>query len=116
MFPVLPVCYISSFPLLLGTEHIVECKECGLNFTQWENYKTHLHQHALEEDEAQSEELWSADLVSGRVDPTENGDEDMIDDAAECDPSDSPQTVTCDLSQSDGASTPSVHLERLMLA
>uniref|UniRef100_A0A3P9DIR5 Gastrula zinc finger protein xFG20-1 n=2 Tax=Haplochromini TaxID=319058 RepID=A0A3P9DIR5_9CICH len=89
-------------------EHRVECKDCGLKFTQWENYETHLHQHALEEEEAEIEDHMVAELVPEREDAGENGDESMIGNTAECDESDSAQTGTSDPIQSFGVSTASV--------
>lgn len=62
----------------------IECKDCGLTFTHWEVFKTHLHQHALEE-----------------------GEEQMRDDMDECDVSSSLQTNHSGLIQGDGIiSTP----------
>uniref|UniRef100_A0A3Q1JMC3 C2H2-type domain-containing protein n=1 Tax=Anabas testudineus TaxID=64144 RepID=A0A3Q1JMC3_ANATE len=57
----------------------IECKDCGLTFTHWEVFKTHLHQHALEE-----------------------GEEQMRDDMDECDVSSSLQTNHSGLIQGDG--------------
>ncbi|XP_028325938.1 zinc finger protein 184 isoform X2 [Gouania willdenowi] len=34
----------------------IECKECGLQFKQLEDYTTHLHQHAVEDEEASNED------------------------------------------------------------
>ncbi|KAF3839937.1 hypothetical protein F7725_018654 [Dissostichus mawsoni] len=34
----------------------ISCEECGLKFTQWDIYQTHLHQHALEEERRREEE------------------------------------------------------------
>uniref|UniRef100_A0AAQ5ZCS8 C2H2-type domain-containing protein n=1 Tax=Amphiprion ocellaris TaxID=80972 RepID=A0AAQ5ZCS8_AMPOC len=34
----------------------ITCEDCGLKFTHLEVYKTHLHQHALEEEEEEEEE------------------------------------------------------------
>ncbi|GLD63491.1 zinc finger protein 184-like isoform X3 [Lates japonicus] len=66
----------------------IECKDCGQKFTHWEVFKTHLHQHALEpeweEEEEEDEDVWvgdnrhpAAELLHGREDGGENGDEDM---------------------------------------
>ncbi|XP_031592747.2 zinc finger protein 37 isoform X2 [Oreochromis aureus] len=89
-------------------EHRVECKDCGLKFTQWENYETHLHQHALEEEEGEIEDRMVAEPVPEREDAGENGDESMIGNRAECDESNSAQTGTSDPIQSFGVSTASV--------
>ncbi|CAI5663341.1 unnamed protein product [Oreochromis niloticus] len=89
-------------------EHRVECKDCGLKFTEWENYETHLHQHALEEEEGEIEDRLVAEPVPEREDAGENGDESMIGNRAECDESDSAQTGTSDPIQSFGVSTASV--------
>ncbi|XP_041798294.1 zinc finger protein 30 [Chelmon rostratus] len=57
------------------------CKDCGLEFTHLEVFKTHLHQHALEEEEEEEEEEDglnpAAELGSERGCSQENGDEDM---------------------------------------
>ncbi|KAK2910407.1 hypothetical protein Q8A73_008122 [Channa argus] len=41
---------------LLFKQCNIACEECGLQFTNWEIFKTHLHQHALEEEEEQTED------------------------------------------------------------
>ncbi|KAG7242197.1 hypothetical protein INR49_024243 [Caranx melampygus] len=33
----------------------IVCKECGLEFAEWQVFKTHLHQHAMEEEEEDSQ-------------------------------------------------------------
>ncbi|KAK2844381.1 hypothetical protein Q5P01_011040 [Channa striata] len=53
----------------------IACKDCGLTFTHWEIFKTHLHQHALQEEEEQT----GAELVSGREDDGENTDGNTCD-------------------------------------
>ncbi|XP_044063582.1 zinc finger protein 271 isoform X3 [Siniperca chuatsi] len=74
----------------------LECEDCGLKFTHWEVFKTHLHQHALEEEEEEAQmgdnRNPSAELDSGRVDDGENRDEDTGGDADGCDVSSSSQT------------------------
>ncbi|XP_061572514.1 zinc finger protein 429 isoform X3 [Cololabis saira] len=52
----------------------VSCKDCGLKFTDLDDYKTHLHQHALEEEEAP---LRDDGTPAAAVDVGGNGDEDM---------------------------------------
>ncbi|XP_036928873.1 zinc finger protein 224 isoform X2 [Acanthopagrus latus] len=76
------------------------CKDCGLKFTNLEVFKTHLHQHALEEDEGEEEEGAAqmedngnpeVELDSGGGD---DGDEDTGGDAEDgCDESSSLQTT-----------------------
>ncbi|XP_047454892.1 zinc finger protein 224 isoform X2 [Mugil cephalus] len=63
----------------------IACKDCGLQFKHWDVYKTHLHQHALEEEEAQME--YDCLPAANR----ENGDEDTTDDEDGCDAGDSPE-------------------------
>lgn len=46
-------------------ENGITCKDCGLTFTLMDAYETHLHQHALEEEESQ---------LRDDTDPTENLD------------------------------------------
>ncbi|KAK9513579.1 hypothetical protein VZT92_027101 [Zoarces viviparus] len=64
-------------------QYSIACKDCGLRFTHWDVFKTHLHQHALEEEEREEEEdeeeaqtgnnmSPAAELDSGRVDDGEN--------------------------------------------
>ncbi|XP_069393003.1 zinc finger protein 234 isoform X2 [Paralichthys olivaceus] len=90
----------------------IDCKECGLKFTDWDIFKTHLHQHSLEEEEEEVdvEALkpdngnLAAELLLGREDEGESGDED--DEDEEMDGADngcearSSLTKTSDLSQS----------------
>lgn len=56
----------------------IECKDCGLTFTHLEVFKSHLHQHALEEEEqARDNGSATAELVSGREEDRENRGEHM---------------------------------------
>ncbi|XP_042084994.1 uncharacterized protein si:ch211-261d7.6 isoform X3 [Haplochromis burtoni] len=55
----------------------VECKDCGLKFAQQELYETHLHQHAVEDEETPMEEDRTAETVSERADDGESRDEDV---------------------------------------
>ncbi|XP_039661950.1 zinc finger protein 135-like [Perca fluviatilis] len=81
----------------------ISCKDCGLKFTHWDVYKTHLHQHALEEEgeEAQTGDDLNpaAKLDSERTDDGENGGEDTDGDADGCDMGTSLQTQTSGLTQ-----------------
>ena len=61
---------------------IIDCEECGLKFTDSEVFKTHLHQHSLEEEEVEVEEALkpdngnpAAELLPGREEEGENRDE-----------------------------------------
>lgn len=54
--------FLSSF---LVKQCSVECKDCGLTFTHWEMFKSHLHQHALEEEEQSRDNNPAAELVTG---------------------------------------------------
>ncbi|XP_034729394.1 zinc finger protein 814-like [Etheostoma cragini] len=81
----------------------IACKDCGLTFTHWDVYKTHLHQHALEEEE---EEALAGDdmnpaaaLDPERTDDGENRGEDPDCDADGCDMGTSLQTQTSGLTQ-----------------
>ncbi|KAI3360450.1 hypothetical protein L3Q82_002342 [Scortum barcoo] len=83
----------------------LECQDCGLTFTHWKFFRTHLHQHALEEDddgeeddEEEEEEAQmevnrnpAPDRVSWRVHDGENGDEGTGCDAEDSDMSSSSQ-------------------------
>ncbi|XP_063735631.1 zinc finger protein 184 isoform X2 [Eleginops maclovinus] len=70
----------------------ISCEDCGLKFTQWDVYNTHLHQHALEEGEEEEEEEPQmgedmspvSELDSERGDDGESQDVD-IGEADECD-------------------------------
>ncbi|XP_028280498.1 zinc finger protein 569 isoform X3 [Parambassis ranga] len=57
-------------------ESDITCKECGLKFTHLDVYRTHLHQHALEEEELQVEENGSGDAErwdkSSSTEPSES--------------------------------------------
>lgn len=44
------------------------CKDCGLNFTDWHVFETHLHQHAMEEEEEDGQ------MGDGRNPAAEDGD------------------------------------------
>ncbi|XP_047188110.1 zinc finger protein 569 isoform X3 [Scophthalmus maximus] len=90
----------------------IECKDCGLKFTHWEVFKTHLHQHSLEEEEVEEEEeeeedaqtgdktYPAAELLPEREDQGEKGDDDMDGAADWCDTSSPSQTEPLDFTQS----------------
>lgn len=63
--------------LFADKELSVECKDCGLKFAQQELYETHLHQHAVEDEETPMEEDRTAETVSERADDVESRDEDV---------------------------------------
>lgn len=74
----------------------IACEDCGLTFTQWDVFNTHLHQHALEEEEMEAQTgddmNPAAKLDCGREEDEENRAEDMAGDADGCDVSSSSQT------------------------
>ncbi|XP_060937766.1 zinc finger protein 184 isoform X3 [Limanda limanda] len=87
---------------------IIDCEECGLQFTDSEVFKTHLHQHSLEDEEEEDEALKpdngnpAAQLHPGREIKCENRDEEDEEmDGADngCDTSSS-STKNSDLAQS----------------
>ncbi|XP_076593666.1 uncharacterized protein LOC143324808 [Chaetodon auriga] len=82
----------------------IACKDCGLKFTHREVFKTHLHQHALEEEEEKEDEEKAqtgddrnpaTELDSGRGYNRENSDADGCDvsRSAQTKPSSSMQDV-----------------------
>lgn len=77
----------------------VACRDCGLEFTHLEDYETHLHQHALGEEEAQIRD--NGTPPTG-LDVGENGGEDM-DGADQCAVSSLAQEAPSELTQ--GVST-----------
>ncbi|XP_045900922.1 zinc finger protein 271 isoform X2 [Micropterus dolomieu] len=91
------------------------CEDCGLKFTCQDLFKTHLHQHALEEEDEQEEAQMrdyrnpSVELNSGRVDNGEHRAEDVGGDADGCGVYSSSQSNLSDLIQGVGVSTASVN-------
>ncbi|XP_055359390.1 zinc finger protein 778 isoform X3 [Betta splendens] len=68
------------------TEVNIECDDCGLTFTHWHDYKTHLHQHALKEgEEGQTGDYrnCAAELLSGTEDNREIGSKHLEEDDLE---------------------------------
>ncbi|XP_037533167.1 zinc finger protein 43, partial [Nematolebias whitei] len=74
----------------------ITCKDCGLKFTHSDSYLTHLHQHALEEEEAQLEDSWTP---AADQETREDRDEDMSSGADEDDASSSSQTQPPEVTQ-----------------
>ncbi|KAM9310781.1 uncharacterized protein KZ484_026598 isoform 3-T3 [Pholidichthys leucotaenia] len=80
------------------SENGVECKDCGLTFPNWEDYSTHLHQHALELEETpmENEMVPAEELAPETLDTGEDGDEAMSCETKELDMNDLPQTKLTD--------------------
>lgn len=107
------------FSSFVDKECSLACTDCGLKFTHWEVFKTHLHQHALEEEEDEDEAAQmgdnsnpAAELDSGRLDSGENRDEDTGSEADGYDMSSSSQTEPSGLMQGVGVATASVTTKR----
>ncbi|XP_049903086.1 zinc finger protein 420 isoform X3 [Epinephelus moara] len=81
----------------------ITCEDCGLEFTHWDVFKTHLHQHALEEEEEEEDAQTgdnmnsAAELDAGKA--GENKGEKTGGDADACDMSSSSQTQPSGLTQ-----------------
>ncbi|XP_029958518.1 zinc finger protein 629 isoform X4 [Salarias fasciatus] len=54
------------------TDGSIECEDCGLTFELEEDYRTHLHQHALEDEDGPAEDC--EDAAAGQVSWTVDGD------------------------------------------
>ncbi|XP_040900954.1 zinc finger protein 585A isoform X2 [Toxotes jaculatrix] len=54
----------------------IVCKDCGQKFSHWDIFKTHLHQHALEEEEKEEEEAQTGDNRNPAADLLPGRDED----------------------------------------
>lgn len=70
---------LSFFSSFVGQETIHTCKECGLTFTCPELFKTHLHQHAVEEEVDVKEEEVQAGGSTGLDPRMSDGDSDEDD-------------------------------------
>ncbi|XP_051813383.1 zinc finger protein 420 isoform X2 [Acanthochromis polyacanthus] len=65
------------------TQVNITCEDCGLKFTNPEVYKTHLHQHALEEEEEDEEE--EAKMHDSTISEIDVEDDGASDDGDGCD-------------------------------
>nr|XP_033958647.1 uncharacterized protein si:ch211-261d7.6 isoform X3 [Pseudochaenichthys georgianus] len=89
----------------MSKQDSISCEECGLKFTQWDIYQTHLHQHALEEGEEEEEEEAQmgddmspvSELDSVRGVDGKSRDVDISGEADECDTSSLLQIQPTDL-------------------
>lgn len=92
--------FLSSFVV---KQCSIECKDCGLTFTHWEVFTSHLHQHALEEEEQATDSRNQQNPVAELGENRENRGEHMGGDG--CDMSSSSKTKPSGLMQDDDVAT-----------
>ncbi|XP_029361127.1 zinc finger protein 16 isoform X3 [Echeneis naucrates] len=80
----------------------IVCKDCGLRFTHWQVFKTHLHQHAMEEEEEEEDNRMGGNKNSA-AEPNhvqEDGEKDKVVSVDGCDTSSSSKTNPSDTIES----------------
>ncbi|TNN76222.1 Zinc finger protein 91 [Liparis tanakae] len=64
---------------LIVNQCSITCQDCGLKFTNWDVFQTHLHQHALEDEEEEAARLGDDTSPAAELDSRKVGDADGSD-------------------------------------